>query len=208
MKVPGLPRRKSTQGYDTTPLWASSFPDRATAERCATAVLQAHGDRVRAVFADSQPGVTRRLAPLQHELDQPVGTVVDRDGRHIRTRTAVVLLHDVGGGAQVFSCHPAPAGPPTSGMPTLAVLFGAYLHPDWLDEHLAGHPLAAVGLFALSEPGLVPAAMAELQQLTSTGDERQHRDVVTALGSAFVPRPPGQLDQFLAEARAFLATAP
>lgn len=208
MKVPGFARRKSTQGYDTTPLWASSFPDLATADRCATAVLQAHGDRVRAAFADSRPGVTRRLAPLRHELDDPVGTVVDRDERQSATRTAVVLLHDVGGGAQVFSCHPAPAVPQPPDLPTLAVLLGGYLHPDWLDEHPAGHPLAAVGLFALTEPGLVPAAIAELQQLAETGDERQHRDVVTALGSAFVPRPSGQLDQFLSEARAFLATAP
>ena len=38
-------------------------------------------ERVRAAFADSRPGVTRRLAPLRHELDEPVGTVVDRDGR-------------------------------------------------------------------------------------------------------------------------------
>ena len=222
MKRPGFTRRPSTpapstpapstsappQAYDTTPLWASSFPDAATADRRATAVLQAHGDRVRTVFSTSRPGITRRLAPLRHDLDEPVGIVVDREGRQGETRTAVVLLHDIGGGAHVFSCHPAPTLPPLPEMPALAVLFGAYLHPDWLDEHPGAHPLAPVGLFALTEPGLVPAAMAELEQLSATRDEQQRGGAVVTLGSAFVPRPPGQLDRFLAEARAFLATAP
>lgn len=182
--------------YDTVPVAAASYPDLETAERCTTAVVQAHAEHLRAFFADSTPGVHRRLAPIRLDLEEPVGMVVDRDGGvHEDATIATVLLLDVGGGGvQVLSSHPELMLSAPPDLPGLAVLFGAYFESDWRDEDL--DPLAVVRRFCEQEPAAREAAVQEWPRL--------HPQDVAALGSYFVPRPPGQLEAFLIEAGAVL----
>lgn len=186
--------------YDVTLPSAGSFPDLATANDVTATIVRAHAEELTAFFARSRMGTIRRMRPLRRSFDESVGTVALRSGETLEAHRAVVLVHDVEGGALVFATFPEEelAQAPFAA-PALEVLFGAYLHADWPDEH--DGPLAAVRLFMAAEDDEVAAAARQqLAQLASWGDEKARREAARAFGSYFVPRPPGQLDRFLAEA--------
>jgi hypothetical protein len=185
--------------YDVTLASAGSFPDLETANRATNTILPAHAEQLTAFFTGSRKGTIRRMPPLRGHFDEPVGTVLLRDGRAIEAYDAVVLVHDVEGGALVFAAYPEEPLPPSPDLPALEVLFGAYLHADWPDEHPG--PLAAVRLFAVAEDAaLRRTAGHQLAELAELGDEPERRQAVRALGSYFVPRPDDELDRFLVEA--------
>lgn len=193
----------SVQGYDVSLPSAGSFDSVQVAEAVVDAVLKSYADNVRAFFARAAPGVTRRLPPLRMRFDREVGLVAVRDGRHHRTRLAVVLLHDVEGEPLVYNSFPMEevAEPPP--FEALSVLFAGWLHADWVDDYPAGEwdPVEQVRRFAANEPHeTVEQAAAELQALREAGTEDDRRVAVRGLCSYFLPRPPGQLDRFLAEA--------
>jgi hypothetical protein len=92
----------------------------------------------------------------------------------------------------------------------LSVLFAGWLHADWVDDYPHGEwdPVEQVRRFAAAEPReTVEEAAAELATLRSSGTEDDHRCAVRGLCSFFLPRPPGQLDRFLAEAAQVLEDA-
>ena len=207
---PRGPRKPPTspQGYDISLPSAGSFDNLPIAEAVVEGVLEGYADRLRETFADSRSGVTRRLPPLRTRFDQEVGLVAVRDGEPVRTRTAVVLLHDRGGEAHVFNSFPmeeVPAPPPFD---ALGVLFGAWLHADWVDDYPRGErdPVEQVRRFATSEPvDVVEQAAYELEVVRSTGTEQDRRRAIRGMCSFFLPRPEGQVDAFLAEAAQVLA---
>ncbi len=174
--------------WDMQATEAGSYPDVETANRCATAIIRAHEAEVRA-FMDSGRA---RCRPLRLDFDEPVGRVVTRDGDRFDSRHAVLLLHNAGGRPLIFATYPAQRVEPPSGWPELELLFGAYLHPDWLDD--AEDPVEAVRTYDGD-------ARDELDRLLSTGTEDDRREIVRSLGSAFVPRPAGELDRFLRAVR-------
>lgn len=209
---PRGPRKKlppvSPQGYDVTLASAGSFDNLPVAEAAVEGVLEGYADRLRETFADSRPGVTRRLPPLRCRYDQEVGLVAVRDGDPVRTRTAVVLLHDVGGQSHVFSAYPMEDVPPPPPFDALGVLFGGWLHADWVDDYPDGacDPVEQVRRFAASEPvDVVEQAAYELEVVRGTGTEADRRRAVRGMCSFFLPRPEGQLDAFLAEAAQVIA---
>lgn len=205
-KVPPL----SPQGYDVTLPSAGSFDTQSMAEAVIDAVLKGYGDRLRETFRDSQPGLTRRLPPLRSRFDVEVGLVAVRDGDPVRTRLAVVLVHDRGGEAHVYSAFPMEEVPPPPPFDALGVLFGGWLHADWIDDypHGACDPVEQVRRFAANEPrDTVEDAAAELEVVRASGTEDDRRRAVRGMCSYFLPRPPGQLDAFLAEAAQVLADA-
>lgn len=198
----------SVQGYDVSLPSAGSFDSAQVAEAVVGAVLKSYADSTRAFFARSAPGITRRLPPLRMRFDREVGLVAVRDGQHHRTRLAVVLLHDVGGEPLVYNSFPMEEVPEPPRFEALSVMFAGWLHADWVDDYPAGawDPVEQVRRFAASEPReTVERAAEELAALRATGTEDDRRAAVRGLCSYFVPRPPGQLDSFLAEAAEVLA---
>lgn len=203
-KVPPV----SPQGYDVTLPSAGSFDNLPIAEAAVEGVLEGYADRLRETFADSRPGVTRRLPPLRCRYDQEVGLVAVRDGDPVRTRMAIVLLHDVGGESHVFSAYPMEEVPEPPPFDALGVLFGGWLHADWVDDYPDGacDPVEQVRRFAASEPvDVVEQAAYELEVVRGTGTEADRARAVRGMCSFFLPRPEGQLDAFLAEAAQVIA---
>jgi hypothetical protein len=147
---------------------------------------------------------------MRMRFDREVGLVAVRDGEPQRTRLAVVLLHDVGGEPLVYSSFPmeeVPAPPPFD---ALSVLFAGWLHADWVDDYPHGEwdPVEQVRRFAAAEPReTVEEAAEQLRVLRSSGSEDDRRRAIRGLCSYFLPRPPGQLDRFLAETAEVLAEA-
>lgn len=199
----------SPQGYDISLPSAGSFASQEVAEAVVEAVLKAYGDRIRRSFARSTSGVTRRLPPMRMRFDKEVGLVAVRDGQDHRTRRAVVLLHDVEGEPLVFNSFPMEEVPDPPQFEALSVLFGGWLHADWVDEFPADarDPVEQVRRFAANEPReTVKQAAAQLEALRSSGTEDDRRQAVRGLCSYFLPRPPGQLDRFLEEAAQVLSS--
>jgi hypothetical protein len=200
----------SPQGYDVSLPSAGSFSTQQVAEAVVDAVLEAYGDRLRMYLEDTPAGMTRRVPPLRMRFDRDVGVVAVRDGDPIRTRLAVVLLHDIAGQTHVYNSFPMEEGPEPPVLDALSVLFGGWLHADWVDDYPAGawDPVEQVRRFAATEPvETVEQAAAELEVLRADGTEDDRRRAVRGFCSFFLPRPPGQLDAFLAEAAQVLAEA-
>lgn len=195
---PAKPGPLSPQGWDVTLPSAGSFPTERMAQAVTDAVLKHFERTLREEFAESQPGVTRRLPPMRMRFDKDVGTVAVRDGETTRTRLAVVLVHDRGGEALVFSAFPMEEVLEPPKLQALFVMLGAWLHADWVDEVPTYDPLEQVRRFAAAErPDTVRQAAVELHALRSAGTEDERRAAVRGLCCFFLPRPPGQLDAFL-----------
>ncbi len=206
--LPGTPL--SPQGYDVSLPSAGSFDNEPVATAVVEAALEAYGDRMRTSFEDSVPGVTRRLQPMRVRFDQTVGVVALRDGGDLRTRLAVVLVHDVGGKAHVFNAFPMEEVPEPPQFKSLSVLCGGWLHADWVDDYPRGRwdPVEQVRRFATTEPPeVVEQAAVELAAVRATGTEDDRRRAIRGLCSYFLPRPAGQLDRFLSEVAEVLDNA-
>lgn len=188
--------------WDMTLIGAGSYPDLIAAEACVNVIFRAHADEIVA-FCE---GPRKRMRPLRAAFDDEVGEVATRDEVVVQPHTATVLVHNDGGFPLVFTSCPEEPRPSALDLPMLDVLFGAYLHPDWIDDH--DSPLDVLAAFvAENPPGDRLAAVAELEQLAATGTEDHRRTAMLALGSYFVPRPAGQVDRFLALATSYLETA-
>lgn len=188
--------------WDTSLIGAGSYPDLAAAEVCVNVIFRAHGPEISA-FCE---GPRKRMRPLRAEFDEEVGTLVNRDQLVVHPRTATLLVHNDGGTPLVFNSCPEEPRPPAPDLASLDVLFGAYFHPDWIDDH--DSPLDVLSAFvAENSTQERQRALAELKQLAGTGSEEDRRAAMLGLGSYFVPRPPGQVDAFLAMAIAYLEGA-
>jgi hypothetical protein len=147
---------------------------------------------------------------MRMRFDREVGMVAVRDAGVQPTRLAVVLLHDVGGEPLVCNAFPMEEVPEPPRFEALSILLGSWLHADWVDDYPAdaSDPVEQVRRFARAEPHeTVARAVEELEALQSAGTEDDRRRAVRGLCSYFLPRPPGQLDAFLAEAAQVLREA-
>lgn len=185
--------------YDLTVEARGTFSDELVRERCVEQVLAGHAGPLTRLRRATPRGKRRRMAPLRWLFEEAIGTVCGRDGGSAPARIASVIPEARDDTVHVVLAHPELPLPPAPAMPAAELLFGSYLHEQWQEEH--EHPLDAVRQLRDTLSADTRAATArELAVLLARGSELTRRTVVRGLGSAFVPRPDGQLDQFLAEA--------
>lgn len=191
-----------TLPWDVTLIGAGSYPDVPAAEAVVNVIFRANVDEI-AAFCESP---RKRMRPLRAQFDYDVGNLVNRDDVMIYPRTATLLVHNDGGYPLIFNSCPEEPRPTAPQLPTLEVLFGAYFHPDWIDDHDSPHDVLLA--FVAENPGSHRRfAVEELRTLSALPSEDDRRSAMLGLGSYFVPRPPGQVDAFISQAVAFLASA-
>jgi hypothetical protein len=180
------------------------FTDLATEWRCVEQVIAGHGGWW-ARGSRALPAERRRSVPLRWLFDEPVGMVHTRDGASVPGRIASVVVEvSVEGRSRVVVAHPELPLPPAPSLPVLEVLFGSYFHQEWRLRQ--DDPLDVVAAFrGDSDDATLECAGRELATLAGSGSELTRRTFVRGLGSTFVPRPEGQLDEFLAHAARLLA---
>ena len=180
--------------WDELLVAAASFPDEAVAEACADAIFQANVDEITAFVA----GPRTRLRPLRMHFEMSLGLMETRDGS-ADPRTGVMLVHNDDGAPLVYNTYPDMDRQVRAEWPALEHFFGAYFHADWIDEEPSATD--AVRTFVRESPAEdIAAVLVELRLLQQTGDESERRQLMFDQGSFFVPRPDGEVDEFLAEA--------
>jgi len=190
--------------YELTVEARGVFTDLATKRRCLEQVVDGHPGQLRALRPPVFPADRCRSAPLRWLFDEPIGMVHTRDGAAAPSRIASVVIEMSGERRyRPVLAHPELPLPPAPALPTLDVLFGSYFHQEWRLRQ--DDPLEVVRDFRDdSDDVTLECAVRELTSLAASGSELTRRTAVRGLGSAFVPRPDGQLDRFLARATRLL----
>ncbi len=190
--------------YELTVEARGVFTDLATRRRCVEQVIAGHRGQ-RALGTPVFPADRCRSAPFRWLFDEPVGMVHTRDGASAPARIASVVVElSCERRSHVVIAHPELPLPPAPSLPVLEVLFGSYFHQEWRLRQ--DDPLEVVCDFQGDSDGAtLERAVRELTSLAASGSELSRRAFVRGMGSAFVPRPEGQLDQFLAQAASLLA---
>lgn len=198
LRLPRTGEAATKPQYDTVPVAAATFPDLPIAEATMTSIVRAHLSEIERFLATTR----KRCRPLRLDLGHSVGTVLSRDGEERLESHAVLLVHNDEGYPLVYSGYPEVPRPAPRPAPALEVLFGAYFHADWFDDD--EQPLDVVLRFARTEPADLVYQVAEDLGRLRDEDEAGACLQVHALGSYFLPRPTGQLVEFIAEAIALL----
>lgn len=171
--------------------WASSFPDRATAEASIAMVLDMNREAIRDWLNQPRPGFR-----LTADAGTEVGYSVRSDGAVVNTSKLRVILRkeDTALGYYIYTAFPNPYGVPDAMTRylTLDYFFGVYLHEDWPDDY--GNEWTALDAFAAEgppeDPQLFQADVAKLLAEEASEDDLR-KLILDGLGCYLDPEADG-----------------